>query len=181
MKKEDLFLILDAENFTREMAEEYFLHKAKLNVPVTAVPTPCSIAYISEERKLEVLPYLDLKKIDKVWGIKIGDIVFEKDEDDPCPYSKAKLSRRLKQVKNVDKILPYSQDYVCLKKYIDEFNETINILQLNGVSAAYLSSGDYWVADDEGESVLVSCPKSKFIDHRENVSAHVRWIIRYEH
>lgn len=178
MKKEDLFFLLDVENFTQEMAKEYFLRKNKTTIPSSAVSTPCAIAYIAQDGKLEVLPYLDLNRAVYVWGIKVDNLIFEKDEDDPCTYSKAQKIHRLDSVKNVEKFLPYSADYEKLSNHIEDFQETISILRQYGVSAAYLSKGDYWIADERGESVFIRCPKGKFVDHRESMSAHVRWVVR---
>lgn len=167
-----IFKEMEKLGVTAEIAREYVKYLdakseyAVKNVKsgdVTRVPTPLEVAYLTDNRMhLRCLPYLDLSQTDKVWGIRIGDVVwcrvhtaemrlpqdvrdyFEvRGEFDAC-ILRQDSNAYFNALMGFNKLVcsaPTRKDLRTSEQYADEFAEMIQIFRNYGVVA------EDWIAN----------------------------------
>lgn len=116
------------------------------NVSVVKIDTPLPLAYLVD-RKIMVLPYFSIEMAENVLGIVLEDIIVGLKQTSDSLY-------RLNWIKDEYPIkdkrphLPSRENVEALIAIEDDFNETIDILQKNGIDADFFDEdGGYWLEE----------------------------------
>lgn len=133
----------------------YLVYRFEQNtrpLPHKCIKTPCPIVYRDSEYNyggspLYCLPYLDLLRIDLVWGFEIADIKICKDDAKPSGWTDAKISRDSLCSKNVNMRLPDATEMLIISHKMKKIDKVIALLKQNGVKADEFSFGKYWCVD----------------------------------
>jgi hypothetical protein len=121
-------------------------------LPSNCVKTPCPIVYRKSENDygngpLYSLPYLDLLRLDLVWGFEIADIKICKTDSKPSSWKDAKISRDTLCSQNVNIRLPDIIEMLIISHNLKKVDRVTALLNENGVKADKFTYGEYWCID----------------------------------
>lgn len=107
---------------------------------------PLPLAY-SVDCKIVVLPYFSVELTENILGVVIEDIVVGLEQIKDSFYRLDWIKDEY-FIKNKKPHLPKRENMEALIAIEDDFNETIDILQKNGVKSDFLDEdGRYWLED----------------------------------
>ncbi len=114
------------------------------NVSVVKIDTPLPLAYLVN-RRIVVLPYFSVEMAENVLGIVIEDIVVGLKQTSDSFY-RLNWIKEDYPIKDKRPHLPSRENMEVLIAIEDDFNETIDVLQKNGVQSDFFDEdGSYWL------------------------------------
>ena len=134
------------------LAMLYKLDERLKPLPDKCIKTPCLIVYRQCENDygkgpLYSLPYLDLLRLDLVWGFEIADIRICKTDAGPSGWEGAKISRDTLQSRKINVRLPDIIEMLIIGHNMKKIDQTIKLLNEHNVKADEFSFGNYWCVD----------------------------------
>ena len=138
MDKQSKFKLLQEIALTVEESEEYFeLQEQKESSD--HIFLPMSIVYETKRKKLRVLPYLDLTKKDKVWGVSFNGLLVHKQDVAANTYKSLHEALRKENIqcnkysrfRNFPTLGYWEQMFV----HMTEFNNMMFVLRKHGIKA----------------------------------------------
>lgn len=125
--------------------------KQELDNSARRIPTPCPLGYLTKDNRMVFHHYLDLDIAQSVWGIALGGVVYAKCHQENGPYAYARVCVE-HALPNIN--LPKVSDLAWVSFRISLFDETVAILQQNGISAEKWRKGWYWCREKLDENQI---------------------------
>ena len=150
MDKREKFAALDRLKLSRAEIEEYLALLEKDDVRnLKKIKTELPIVYAEGRQKIEILPYLDMKRRENVWGIKVGNVLWKKTSD----YKETswfEVKKELISCLNGDiSYVPQVDDYKNAFLECAAFNRTAALLREIGIPADDWIEEWYWAQKTE--------------------------------
>ncbi len=153
MDKQSKFKLLQEIALTRDEAEEYFEQQETEEENPNRIFLPMSIVYESKNKKLRVLPYLDLTQKNKVWGVSFQGILVHKQDIAANTYKGIRLALHKENVQcsrySRFRRFPGLGDLEHMFSNITEFNNMMFALRNKGIAADDLQTEVMYLADKD--------------------------------
>ena len=132
------------------------------------VKSPMPIVYFSRRKGLYARPYIDLTRLDKIWGIAVGNVYLKKTNSGENSFGEAMEKLDYEMEKFSAKVLcdlPSKETLRMSRQFHRQFTATVQMLNSFGVKADEFIGDTYWCkSPDNCIPFVLSMDRSKLAD-----------------
>lgn len=181
MDKQSKFELLQEIALTRDEAEEFFEQQNNEIENPNHIFLPMSVVYESKNKKLHVLPYLDLTQKESVWGVSFNGILVHKQNIAANTYREIRTALHKENVQcnrySRFRCFPSLSVWERMFASMTLFNNMMFVLRNKGIDADDLQTEIMYLADKDILSKFLPEPGELAFAYDDDTPIKSRFVV----